>query len=129
MIRADFLNHMIAARGHATRLQKFLKRGLRVAASRASGFGRDLAIHKRAPHEPARRLQPRIQINPRDLRFVRVRQKRRLRSPAGLLFSAAEEQIIAQAEALGGKRNRGGIDQACPAFGEMSFGPIRKFAY
>ena len=86
--------HVITARRDTSRLQELLKRGLMVRAAEAFRLRDHCAFDERSLHEPARGFESGIEINRRDDGFVSIRQKRRLESPAGFLFSPAETQML-----------------------------------
>ena len=68
--------------------------------------GGELALDERL-----RLLNPAVDINRGDQRFVAVRQQRRLLPPAGLLLAPAEQQVIAEPQSVGLTRESAGGDQ------------------
>src|SRR3984893_2930438 len=126
MIRAGLADHTVFRRTLATRLQKLLERGLAVGFGHAlAGFFQRL-LKKRMAQNFARGRQAGIQINGSEHGFESVRQQSLLFASAGFFFTAAEAEVSTQLQASRSRFKRSRIYEACTAFRELPFSPIRK---
>src|SRR5262249_20824277 len=110
MIGADGANQPIIRQRTIARLEIFLQLGFVVASGEAAPPSLGDERREPARDEGPRLVDPPVQINRRNQRFVAIREQRLLSPAAGLFLATPEQEMFAEAQALrlpaeGGRRD------------------------